>query len=58
MGALDPKVGYVGCARLRDPQPVQHEQASEGMIARRGRLGGGQKPGCLVPVECLRVAGN
>jgi hypothetical protein len=59
-GTLDPEVGHVDRARLRDPQPVQHEQASQGMVASRACLGGGQKPGCFLPVQpqWLRVAGD
>jgi hypothetical protein len=48
MGALDTKVGDIGRARFGYSQPVQGEQAGEGVVAGRSGLGRGQEPDCLL----------
>jgi hypothetical protein len=55
MGALDTKVDDIGRARFGYSQPVQGEQAGEGVVARRSGLGRGQEPDCLLAVKPKRL---
>ena len=55
MGALDTKVDDIGRARFGYSQPVQGEQAGEGVVAGRSGLGCGQEPDCLLAVKPKRL---
>jgi hypothetical protein len=55
MGALDTKVDDIGRARFGYSQPVQGEQAGEGVVAGRSGLGRGQEPDCLLAVKPKRL---
>jgi hypothetical protein len=55
MGALHPEVADVSCARFRDPQTVQGEQAGKGVVAGAGGLGRGQEPDRLLAVQPKRL---
>jgi hypothetical protein len=55
VGPLDTKVDDIGRACLGYSQPVQGEQAGEGVIAGRGGLSRGQEPDRLLAVEAKRL---
>jgi hypothetical protein len=55
MGALDTKVDDIGRARFGYSQPVQGEQAGEGVVTGRSGLGRGQEPDCLLAVKPKRL---
>ena len=53
--ALDTKIDDIGRARFGYSQPVQGEQAGEGVVAGRSGLGCGQEPDCLLAVKPKRL---
>ena len=55
MGPLDTKVDDIGRAYLGYSQPVQGEEADEGVIAGRGGLSCGQEPDRLLTVKAKRL---
>jgi hypothetical protein len=55
VGLLDTKVDDIGRARFGYSQPVQGEQAGEGVVAGRGGLSRSQEPDRLLAVKAKRL---